>query len=113
MTAAALPGAECAYVEQGKIVDYLLNPGHPIGSSKAGFFVKHGFTLGLWNCFADALIAQGRNNVVTKITTTTWGMRYQVDCRCPTPDGADPCIRTVWEIGIDGRCPRLLTAHPQ
>jgi len=60
----------------------------------------------------DALIAQGRNNRGTKVVQTTWGMRYQVDWHCPTPDGSNPCIRSVWEIANEGLCPRLLTAYP-
>lgn len=113
MTAAVLPGAECARVEQGKIVGYLLNLGHTVGGAKARFFLARGFSPGLWQQLADALVTQGRENLVTKIVSTEWGMRYQVDCHCPTPDGVNPCIRTVWEIGIDAQCPRLITAHPQ
>lgn len=107
-----LPNAHCALVEEKKIVDYLLNLGHADGVSKARFFLARGFGLAAWQTMRDALIAQGRDNQVTKLTRTPWGSRYQVDCHCPTPDGANPCIRSVWEIGNEGRCPRLLTAYP-
>ena len=30
-------------VEREKIVDYLLNPSHPYGASKARFFIEFGF----------------------------------------------------------------------
>lgn len=107
-----LPGVSCAFVEPRKITEYLLNPAHPQGASKARFFLARGFSLAAWATFGDALTTQGANNLVTKVTQTTYGVRYQVDCHCPTPDGTNPCIRTVWEIPLDARCPRLLTAHP-
>lgn len=107
-----LPGVSCAQVEHRKITEYLLNLGHEQGASKARFFLGRGFSLAAWAAFGDALIAQGANNLVTKVTHTDYGVRYQVDCHCPTPDGTNPCIRTVWEIAPDARCPRLLTAHP-
>ncbi|MBK7899060.1 MAG: hypothetical protein KA603_13330 [Azonexus sp.] len=106
-----LPVADQAQVEEGKIRDYLLNSDHADGASKARFFTARGFSLTDWGLFAAALTEQGRNNGVTRVTATEWGTRYQVDCHCPTPDGANPCIRTVWEIA-DGGSPRLLTAHP-
>lgn len=107
-----LPGVSCALVEQHKITEYLLNLTHEQGASKARFFLARGFSLTAWAVFGDALVAQGANNQVTKVTQTDYGMRYQVDCHCPTPDGTNPCIRTVWEIAPDSQCPRLLTAHP-
>jgi filamentous hemagglutinin len=107
-----LPGADRAYVEFGKVRDYLLNAEHPQGASKAKFFAARGFVAKDWQVFASALVAQGRNNWVTRTTATEWGTRYQVDCQCPTPDGMNPCVRTVWEIAGDGGGPRLLTAPP-
>lgn len=107
-----LPGVSCAFVEQRKITEYLLNLDHEQGASKARFFLARGFSLAAWTALCDALVAQGTNNRVTKITQTVFGVRYQVDCHCPTPDGMNPCIRSVWEIVHDGQCPRLLTAHP-
>lgn len=107
-----LPNVHCARVEESKVLEYLLNPAHPDGASKARFFLARGFAPNAWQTMRDAMIAQGRVNRVTKVTETRWGSRYQVDCHCPTPDGSNPCIRSVWEIGNDGPCPRLLTAYP-
>ena len=107
-----LPNSTTAYVEEKKVVEYLLNLSHPDGKSKAKFFSAFGFSVGAWQVMGNALTAQGRNNTVTKVTSTQWGTRYEVDCHCPTPDGQDPCIRSVWEIRLDDSRPRLLTAHP-
>lgn len=107
-----LPNAGAAVVEEKKVRDYLLNVAHPDGGPKAKFFMAHGFDLAAWMVMRDALIDHGGNNRVTKTTQTEWGIRYQVDCHCPTPDGVNPCIRSVWEISIEMTAPRLLTAYP-
>jgi hypothetical protein len=39
-----LPNADKAIIEREKIVDYLLNPEHPIGSKKARYFCQFGFS---------------------------------------------------------------------
>jgi len=106
-----LPDADRSLVEERKIRDYLLNLAHPQAAAKAKFFLARGFAIGDWPAFAAALSEQGRRNQVTLVTPTPWGTRYQVDCHCPTPDGINPCIRTVWEIA-EGSVPRLITAHP-
>ena len=111
MNASRLPHAGLCRVEEKKIRDYLLNREHQQGASKASFFSARGFSLSQWQLFAQALAEHGRNNQVTRTTSTVWGTRYQVDCHCPTPDGRNPCIRTIWEISDDSG-PRLLTAHP-
>lgn len=112
MSAQALPNSGCALVEVKKVVDYLLNADHPDGRSKAKFFTARGFSVGNVAVMQAALRTQGQENLVTKITSHPWGARYQVDCHCPTPDGVNPCIRTVWEVETPEACPRLITAHP-
>jgi hypothetical protein len=43
-----LPNAENAVVEREKITDYLLNPSHRYGSSKARFFASFGYRSEEW-----------------------------------------------------------------
>jgi len=50
-----LPNAERAVVERDKIVDYLLNPAHRYGASKARFFTQFGFRVEAWEELALAL----------------------------------------------------------
>ena len=57
-----LPHAEQAVVPLEKIEDYLLNPGHPIGGSKAAFFRAFGFSREEWRLLAEALREHGRAN---------------------------------------------------
>ena len=55
-----------AVVDREKITDYLLNPGHRYGASKARFFVQFGFHLDDWQELADALLEHGRAHAVSK-----------------------------------------------
>lgn len=104
--------AEGAWVEEQKITRYLLNHDHPQGASKAHFFEARGFTLAEWFIFATALVTQGKNNPVCRVVSSELGIRYTIDCNCPTPDGQNPCIRTVWQVADQQTPPRLITAHP-
>lgn len=109
---ARLPAADRAVAERTKIEGYLLNPAHVSGATKARFFLGRGFRVPSWQEFATALQTHARSNPVTRVVETPWGTRYRVDCNLPTPDGSNPCIRTVWQIALDDDHPRLLTAHP-
>jgi hypothetical protein len=60
-----LPLAEYAYVDQSKIVDYLLSVTHPDGQAKARFFVSFGFHVNQWKQLADALCSVGTSNPVS------------------------------------------------
>ena len=105
-----LPNVRNAVIEERRIREYVLNPDHPAGGPKARFFIGHGFALDAWVLLRDSLIVHARGNTVTKSVSNEWGTRYTVECSCPTPDGRNPCIRTVWQME-DG-APRLLTAIP-
>lgn len=53
-----LPGADKLVVGREKIVDYLLNPAHRYGASKARFFAGFGFRVEKWEWLAEALWAR-------------------------------------------------------
>jgi hypothetical protein len=58
-----LPNAENAVVDREKITEYLLNPFHRYGASKARFFGAFGFVAAEWWTFAEALREHARNHV--------------------------------------------------
>ncbi len=107
-----LPNADLAIVEQAKICDYLLNPAHRFGASKARFFAAFGCTLDAWEDLAVALKEQGAENEVTKMKETGFGPRYEVEGELAAPDGRRPRVRTVWQVDEDQEAPRLITGHP-
>jgi hypothetical protein len=55
-----LPNAERAIVEREKITEYLLNPTHRYGASKARFFADFGFHLDNRMILADADVCMAR-----------------------------------------------------
>jgi len=50
-----IPGAERAVVDVAKVRDYLLSPGHRVGSAKARFFTQLGFDHQKWTALRDEL----------------------------------------------------------
>ena len=107
-----LPHGEEAIVPQDKIQHYLLNPDHPIGGSKAGFFRAFGFSREHWRLLADALREHGRANPIAKAVSDEDGTTYLVEGVLETPSGRKPCIRTIWLVETDKLAPRFITAYP-
>ncbi len=111
-TQTKLPNAEKVIIERKKIVKYLLNSEHHIGSSKANFFIKFGFCAEKWEVLANALRIHGQTNEVEKVYETGFGQRYVVEGKLNTPDGRSPHVRSVWQLDKDAVAPKLITAYP-
>ena len=106
----AEPDALC--VDETKIVGYLLNIESRDGWGKANFFLARGFLIEEWTIFADALRIHAKNNPITSIRQSEWGIKYVVDCTIAAPNDDNYCIRVVWIHHEDDSVPRLITAHP-
>lgn len=98
-------------VSERKVRGYLLNIDHRDGGSKARFFLARGFSEARWQLFRQALSDHPVYNPIAATEPTPFGSKLTVRCRIRTPDGMDPCIRTVWMVG-PGEQPRLVTAYP-
>ncbi len=107
-----LPNAHLAVVQREKATDYLLNPAHPYGASKARFFAAFGFRRDAWNVLAEALRAHGQQHEVSNVEETGFGPRYEIDGELHAPDGRKPQVRTVWQLDEGQIAPRLITAYP-
>lgn len=107
-----LPDAEKLVVEREKIVEYLLNPAHRYGASKARFFTEFGFRVEEWERLAEALLEHGRTHEVARERKTGFGPRYEVEGELNTPSGRRPHIRTVWQMDEGAVASRLITAYP-
>jgi hypothetical protein len=95
-------------VEREKIADYLLNPTHRYGASKARFFTHFGFSLENWEQLAASLRKHGQTHNITRTRETGFGPRYELNC----PNGRRPRVRSVWQLDEGAVAPRLLTAYP-
>src|SRR5437773_6443225 len=107
-----LPNVDSAVVEQQKVVNYLLNPAHRYGASKARFFAKFGFRIEQWETLAIALLEHARQHEVARSKETGYGPRYEIDGVLAAPDGSRPQVRTVWQMDEGQLAPRLITAYP-
>ena len=107
-----LPNANNAVVEREKIADYLLNPAHRFGASKARFFTKFGFRAEAWEQLADALRIHAQTHEVKRVHETGFGPRYEVEGVMKMPDGRRPHVRSVWQMDKGAVAPRLITAYP-
>ena len=93
-----LPNPHLAIVEREKVTEYLLNPAHRFGASKAAFFGGFGFRLDDWETLARALRQHAQQHEVSTERETGFGPRYEVDGSLTTPDGRAPRVRTVWQL---------------
>jgi hypothetical protein len=107
-----LPNPDRLIVEREKIVDYLLNPAHRYGASKARFFGEFGFRMEDWETLAQALREHGRQYEIAGTIETGFGPRYEIEGEIQVPDGRRPRIRTVWQLDRGQIAPRLITAYP-
>ena len=107
-----LPNPDKLVVEREKIADYLLNPAHRYGASKARFFMHFGFRPEAWEQLAEALRQHGLAHDVTKARETGFGPRYEVEGKLNCPNGRHPRVRSVWQLDQGEIAPRLLTAYP-
>ena len=107
-----LPHGEEVVVPQKKIEDYLLNPGHPIGGSKAVFFRRFGFSREQWHLLAGSLVRHARENPVASADSDADGTTYLVEGPLETPSGRRPRLRSVWLVERGKLAPRFITAYP-
>lgn len=98
-------------VSEKKVRNYLLNIGHREGQSKARFSLARGFTDAEWQILDQALREHPIDNPVVAEEATEYGRKLIVRCQIMSPDGRNPCIRTVW-MAEAGTLPRFVTAYP-
>ena len=105
------PNADHAVIAEEKIRDYLLNPSHPVGGSKAVWFASIGYTLGNWQDLAKDLmrVAQSSEDFIAK--SSPFGVKYEVLSALGCPGHRPGLVVSVW-IVEENDPPRLVTAYP-
>jgi hypothetical protein len=98
-------------ISERKIRQYLLNISHRDGGPKALFFRARGFSDTDWEVLDEALRQHPIDNAIEGEEQTEFGSKMTVLCQIRTPDGSNPCIRTVW-MTETGTVARLVTAYP-
>lgn len=105
-----LPNGGQAYVDPGKVRDYLLSDDHLIGQHKARTFRRLGFERHDWFQLLRELLRIAREGTVVDRNLTIYGIKYVVDDRINGSAGS-AAARTVWLIERRKAVPRLVTAY--
>ena len=107
-----LPNFDNVIIPPRKLTDYLLSFTHPEGCHKAIFFHCFGFKIELVEHFEEALRQHVRDHDVSNVEHSQYGIRYAVDGELLSPNGRNPCVRTVWFISWGEDRPKFVTAYP-
>jgi hypothetical protein len=108
-----LPKPECALVDIEKVRDYLLSSTHPIGQSKATFFVGLGYRQTDWVHLHRDLLAIAQLDTATQGRFARYGNKYEVRAILVGPSGRSATVLTVWIVRHGEDFPRFITAFPQ
>src|ERR1700730_14579953 len=93
------------------IVVRALNDIHPQNQGKAKFFMLFGFMLANWQELRKAPLDHPHNNAVVNQTTFQYGEIYEIGCSIASPDGRNPCVRSLWAIEPRSTDPKFITAY--
>ena len=107
-----LPNARAARVDRKKLEGYLLSSAHPIGRSKAQFFLRVGFSQNDIAILERALLEVAVTGELAETTNSPHGVKYSVDGMLSTPSGRRVKVRTIWIVEAGDTGPRLVTAYP-
>jgi len=103
---------ENAYIEESKIVDYLLSTDHPVGAGKAKFVLSVGYTRSDWTRLRDDLLIIAREGDIAVVNSSPYGVKTSIDGTVTTPNDVQISLRTVWIDNCLDDAQRLVTAYP-
>jgi hypothetical protein len=107
-----IPNADRAVIDAGKLVDYLLNPEHRRGGSKAALLISFGYSSAAWQQLEEALRRDHLSRDVFRVRQSAYGTRYEIRAHLSTPIGQPLMLRSVWQVDTGTDVPRFITAYP-
>ena len=107
-----MPNADSAFVPPEKLTDYLLNEQHPVGGSKAKWFLSLGYDPAEPTVLEQDLLKQVQTSENYAEKSSAFGTKYVVSGRISPPSGDEANVTTVWIIEPPDNRPRLVTAYP-
>jgi hypothetical protein len=108
-----VPNADRAVIAVEKIRDYLLNPAHRRGGSKARRLIAMGYSADDWQQLADDLRSQHLGRDVDAQEQNEYGEKYIIIADLLGPVGDSVPFRSVWQIDVGTDVPRLITMYPE
>jgi hypothetical protein len=107
-----IPGADTAVIPPEKIIDYLLNLSHPVGGSKARWFLSIGYDTGQPDQLADDLKQLVRTSDDFVAESTSFGVKCKVKGPLTPPTGQAGNVVSVWIVETGTSAPRLVAVVP-
>jgi len=108
-----IPNADKAAIAKDKLCDYLLNPAHRRGGSKAKLLISMGYAAGDWQRLETALRLHHLAAEVDCETNSDYGKRYEIAAPLPDLSGGLVPFRSIWQIDAGTDFPRLITVYPE
>jgi hypothetical protein len=108
-----IPNADKAVIAPEKLRDYLLNPSHRRGSSKARFLLSCGYRADAWQILETDLRTQHLTADYSSTQDNVYGGRFAVRAPLATPNGRQVLLLSVWQIDVGTNVPRLITLYPR
>ena len=108
-----IPQADQAVIAKDKLCEYLLNPAHRRGASKARLLLSLGYSVEGWQSLEAELRAQHLVADVIREADSDYGKRYEVVAPVLGPSGRAVRFRSIWQIDIGTNVPRLITMYPE
>lgn len=108
-----IPNADKAIIAPEKLRDYLLNPAHRRGATKAKLLLACGYKTAEWRMLESDLRAQHLTADVTVARENPYGKRFEISAPLATPSGRRILFQSVWQIDKGTDVPRLITLYPR
>lgn len=106
-----LPNGDRAIVDDAKLLEYALNPNHPVGRGHAELFdVLLGITRTNYVVLKNALLEAARGQEVVPGRATPFGRKYDMRVPMSGPRGKKDVL-AVWLIETGDDRPRLVTCY--
>jgi hypothetical protein len=108
-----IPNAEKAVIAPEKLRDYLLNPAHRRGGSKACLLMTLGYSADQWQQLEADLHAEHLAADFDCESDSDYGKRYEIVAPLKGQSGRPVNFRSVWQIDTGTDYPRLITMYPE
>ena len=100
-------------IDVRKLRDYLLNPAHPEGATKAQYLSEMGYTQDNFHILEVDLRNQHLTCDEQPGKVSNYGVKYEIVAPLVGPNGKKRLIRSVWMIRKKEAFARLFTLIPE
>jgi hypothetical protein len=108
-----IPNADKAVIAAEKLRDYVLNPAHRKGASKARMLLACGYRADAWHVLEADLRTQHLTAEVALIKDNQYGERFEIHAPLMTPSKRIITVHSIWQIDRGTHVPRLITMYPR